>query len=271
MNTHLTNKPEVIEPVKDVAITVREDIFNLESELLKMEQPEIVVNHYFSDGMYAREMIMQKGLLITGKIHKKEHFCVISKGIVNVVSEEKTERIEAPAIYSSLPGTKRAIYAHEDSVWTTFHATNETDIEKIEEMFVTNDYQEYLISRDRNDYTNFLLEYDITEDEANKIKEHTEDHFNLNLDEYSLKISVSPIHGEGLFSTGFIAKGSRVMPARIDNKRTQAGRLTNHSANPNSMSKLLKNGDVDIVALRDINNEEITFSYREVLNLQRGI
>ena len=119
-------------------------VFRLEDEILQMDQIEVEVNHYFSDGIYAREMIMPKGLLITGKIHLQEHFCVVSKGVVDVVSDEKTERIEAPFIYSSKPGAKRAIYAHEDAVWTTFHATTETDIDKIEAKVVTNDINEYL-------------------------------------------------------------------------------------------------------------------------------
>jgi hypothetical protein len=35
-------------------------------------------------------------------------------------------------------------YAHEDTVWTTVHATDETDVEKIEALFVVGTEAEYL-------------------------------------------------------------------------------------------------------------------------------
>ena len=44
---------------------------------------------------------------------------------------------------SSLPGTKRAVYAHPDVVWTTIHLTNETDLDKIEAEVIAPTYQDY--------------------------------------------------------------------------------------------------------------------------------
>ena len=40
----------------------------------------------------------------------------------------------------SQPGTKRVGYAHVDSIWTNYHATKETDVEKIEAELVTETY-----------------------------------------------------------------------------------------------------------------------------------
>ncbi len=39
----------------------------------------------------------------------------------------------APVTIVSQPGTKRAIHALEDTVWTNIHATNETDLDKLVE------------------------------------------------------------------------------------------------------------------------------------------
>ncbi len=44
--------------------------------------------------------------------------------------------IEAPAIFYSDPGTRRAAIVHEDLVWITVHETSETDIEKLEALLV---------------------------------------------------------------------------------------------------------------------------------------
>jgi hypothetical protein len=42
----------------------------------------------------------------------------------------------------SRPGTKRVGYAHEDTIWTTIHATEETDMEKVEKELIAADYEE---------------------------------------------------------------------------------------------------------------------------------
>ena len=103
---------------------------------------EITPVHYFAKGLYAREIFIPKGTLLTGKIHRTEHLNIISKGDISVVTEEGTKRITAPFTMIAKPGTKRVGYAHEDTVWTTVHATDETDLEKIELELIAADYGE---------------------------------------------------------------------------------------------------------------------------------
>ena len=45
----------------------------------------------------------------------------------------------------SSAGTKRAVYAHEDTVWTTIHAnsTNETDLDNLEDFIIAKNYEEF--------------------------------------------------------------------------------------------------------------------------------
>lgn len=109
-----------------------EKIFQLEKQMEKMEQVEIQTRHYFSKGLYAREIFIPKGVLLTGKIHKTEHINVLSQGEITVWTEEGMKRLKAPFMFVSQPGTKRVGYAHEDCVWTTIHGTNETEIDKLE-------------------------------------------------------------------------------------------------------------------------------------------
>ena len=104
------------------------------------EALNIVAKHYFANGFYAREMTMPKGCALVGKIHKSEHLCIVSKGAVDIASEERTERISAPYTYVSKPGAKRAIYAHEDTVWTTVHMSDEIDVEKLEDELIAESY-----------------------------------------------------------------------------------------------------------------------------------
>lgn len=104
---------------------------------LKVKDPHIL--HYQINGLYAREMWLLANTVIVGKTHKQEHLCIISKGIVKVVSEEFTQLIEAPYTYVSKSGTKRAMYAITDVVWTTIHHIHETDLNKVEKELVQNE------------------------------------------------------------------------------------------------------------------------------------
>jgi len=68
--------------------------------------------------------------------------------------------------------------------------------------------------------------------------------------------------------------GDLIAPARIAGMRTPAGRYTNHSNTPNSAMILTACGDINLIALRDIegckggdNGEEITIDYRQALAL----
>lgn len=121
-----------------------EKIQALETAMREMPQEEIPVKHYFSEGVYAREICIKKGTVLTGHIHKYSQLNILSKGEISVSTEEGIKRISAPFTIVSPAGTKRVAYAHEDCIWTTIHGTRETDIEKIENHFIAKDHNEYL-------------------------------------------------------------------------------------------------------------------------------
>jgi hypothetical protein len=112
---------------------VREAVEQIEDAMQGLPPAFLPIKHYFANGMYAREMTMPAGTIVTGAIHKTTHFCILSQGRVHVMSEDGIEELVAPAIIISQPGTKRAIHALEDTVWTNIHATNETDLDKLVE------------------------------------------------------------------------------------------------------------------------------------------
>jgi len=112
-------------------------VLALQNAILKSENSVTAdacpVVHHFSPGAYAREMSIPAGLVIVGKIHRHAHLNIISKGVLEVFTEAGGNvRLEAPCTFVSEPGIKRVIYACEDSVWTSVHVTNKTDLAEIE-------------------------------------------------------------------------------------------------------------------------------------------
>lgn len=121
------------------ALPQREDVERLQAEVAKFPQVELPTRHLFADGLYCRELFRPKDTLIVGKVHRKEHLYIVLSGEVTVVGDGKRERIKAPRILVSAPGTKRAVYAHEDSICATVHHTFETDLEAIEQELIEDD------------------------------------------------------------------------------------------------------------------------------------
>ncbi len=132
----------------DVAeLSMRDKVHAIEAEMFKREQLDLPVKHYFSQGVYARELHIPKDTTLTGKIHKYQQLNILSKGDISVLTEDGVVRVQAPFTIVSPPGTKRIAYAHEDCVWTTIHGTHETDLDKIEEHFIAQtdvDYAAFL-------------------------------------------------------------------------------------------------------------------------------
>ena len=93
---------------------------------------EVPVTHLQTPGLYCREVSIMKGTMILSARHLTEHPFVISKGKILVITEGgEREILTAPHTGVTKPGTRRAVHALEDTVWATFHPTDETDIEAI--------------------------------------------------------------------------------------------------------------------------------------------
>ncbi len=112
---------------------LREKILAIEAEMAKLPQVDCPVRHHFAPGIYAREMTIPKGVTLTGAVHKTEHLNIVSKGRIAVSTDDGIREVSAPFTFVSKPGTKRIGHAIEETVWTTIHATDETDIDKLVE------------------------------------------------------------------------------------------------------------------------------------------
>lgn len=91
------------------------------------------VRHHFTPGLYAREIFMPRGSIITSRIHKTRHPFIVSAGRCFVyMGGERWESIAAPHFGITEPGTRRILVIIEDTIWTTFHATDKTSVEEID-------------------------------------------------------------------------------------------------------------------------------------------
>ena len=134
----------------DHNLAIRDKVLELEAVMEKMagavsgkDVDQLApVNNYFCKGNYAREIFITKDTCMVGKIHKHEHINVISQGKCIVVTEDGKETLEAPLTFISKAGIKRAVYAVEDTVWTTIHPTEQTDLSKVEDEVIAKSYRE---------------------------------------------------------------------------------------------------------------------------------
>jgi hypothetical protein len=117
----------------------RDDVEKLQQAMSVLPQAELKTRHYWADGMYCRELFRPAGTVIVGKVHKKEHFYIVLSGEVTVSGEGYGERIKAPRIMVSKPGTKRAVYAHVDSICITIHRTEYKELKQIEAELIEHD------------------------------------------------------------------------------------------------------------------------------------
>ena len=119
---------------------MRQKVESLQQELAKLPQYEPKTKHYFHGGMYCREVFRHAGVLVVGAVHKKEHFYLIVSGTVAITDGEgNVQEFTGPHLFSSKPGTKRAVYALTDAVCMTFHATEATTVEEAEATLVEAD------------------------------------------------------------------------------------------------------------------------------------
>jgi len=150
-------------------VAVREGILSLEGHLKdliargEMPEADCPLKHHFAPGAYGREIFIPADSLLVGKIHKHGHLNMIMKGKVSVMTEEGPRTYVGPLVMVSQPGTKRVVYAHEDTMWVTVHLTDSQDLDEIEEQIIAKTYEEFdAIQHD----CRALLEYAANQEEV---------------------------------------------------------------------------------------------------------
>ena len=267
-------------------IGYKELIASAQELLLKKEQQDCPVVHSFGPGIYMREVTLKKGCFAVGHFQRFEHQNIVIKGHVRMLNPDgSTFDIVGPTMFVGTPGQKMG-YIIEDTVWLNVYSTDETDVEKLESTFLDKNTQwlDYVKTRienlrdtfqeARDDYLLLLKEFGISHAQARYETEITADLIDFPLGSYQVRVDESPIEGRGLFATSNIEAGAVICPARLDGRRTPAGRFTNHSNKPNARFVKNDHGDLYLVSTRSIEGckggtigEELTVDYREALEL----
>lgn len=259
------------------------DLQALETALCSVPQADCPVTHHFGPGVYIREVHLPAGAAVIGHAHRHEHLCVMLKGRLTLIGMDGGNReISAPATFMSRAGRKVAVI-HEDVIFQNVYATEETDIETLEsqlfdksaafveatKLLIAADHTE-----DQEDYLAAIAEHGFTHEAVRAIVENEADQVPFRHGGYKVMVATSFIDGKGLFATGNFAPGDVIAPARVDGRRTPAGRFINHSKTPNAEMLPLPNGDIECVAMRAIAGcrggnigEEITVDYRQALRM----
>ena len=268
----------------NLALTTLANLANPEQALLAHKQTGCPVTHHFGPSLCIREVFMPAGTLAIGHRQKFDHMNIMLQGKVMVVGDNgEFVTLTAPLMFVGKPGRKVG-YVLEDVIWQNVYATDLKDINDVEDYFIEKslDWQtdaeaKFAVNAiahnaSREDYLAVLSESGISHEIARQQTENEDDR--LDLDNANFRVAKSPIDGLGLYVTSSVNEGDIICPARIDGMRTQAGRYTNHALNPNAKMVLLDNGDINLVALTDIQGcqggdigTEATIDYRQALNL----
>jgi len=110
-----------------------------------LDIPELPIKHEFADQIYLRQMLMHEGQIVVGAIHNHEHVWFLMKGKITINDNGEVIDHIAPCYMVSKPGSKRIIYAHEDSIFVNVHKnpSNTKDLSQLEEEIVSKDMKEF--------------------------------------------------------------------------------------------------------------------------------
>lgn len=261
------------------------DLDKMEAVGLMLPNVEVKVAHHFGPGIYMREAVLPVGLYL-GRAHREPCQNIMVAGCLSLLTPNGWQTLHAPQTFTSQPGRKMAI-VHEPTVWLNVWATPETDLDVLEGVLFDDstymaEWREAVMrfardraGPDREDFAAFVEESKWTVEEVRELSEALDDQIPMPSPWSStLQVLESPIEGKGLFTSSPINAGSVIAPARIDGKRTPAGRFVNHSRTPNAKMLDAGAGLIVVVALRDIAGchggdpgEEITVDYRQAITV----
>lgn len=94
------------------------------------------IEHFFTEGVYARKMVIPAGTQIPTHQHVYDHLSILAQGRVRVAVGPVSQEYVAPAMIEIKKNMSHRITAIEDSVWFCVHATSATDIESLEQSVI---------------------------------------------------------------------------------------------------------------------------------------
>jgi hypothetical protein len=262
------------------SVLVKTQIQNLQNELLKMPQSEIVTEHTFYPGFYERKITIPAWTVLTGAEHKTGYTVRLEKGTIAVNIGEKVQIMTAPMEFQAKAGAQRVGRVFEEEVvWVDVYENPdncqnlkviETRLYVVPECGLGENRVQLQINNAQKDYQLFLDQIGLNQAEIDKIVTNESDCIDMPKNVF-VELRDSKIHGKGLFATKSFKKGEIVCPGRLNGKRTPGGRFINHSYDSNILP--IKVGDdIYATAIRDIyENEELLVDYRSSMRVNFGI
>ena len=114
-----------------------------QEEMLKTTE----LNHYRIQGVYARELKLKAGTILTGKIHNFESMGILSQGRMRIYNSEGAKIVEAPYVTVDKPGVKRLGVCETDCTFVSIHRTDAETIEDIEDELVSDTFEQFELKR----------------------------------------------------------------------------------------------------------------------------
>ena len=114
-----------------------------QEEMLKTTE----LNHYRIPGVYARELKLKAGTILTGKIHNFESLGILSQGRMRILTSEGAKIVEAPYVTVDKPGIKRLGVCETDCTFVSIHRTDAETIEDIEDELVSDTFEQFELKR----------------------------------------------------------------------------------------------------------------------------
>jgi hypothetical protein len=133
-----TSREEIRKKICQLELAMENEVGN--GVLINAVDSYPILSRY-AKGMYIRQISIPAGHFVIGRLHREDHYNVITKGKVSVLTEEGgLEVFTAPVSMISPAGCKRVLFTHEDTEWTTTHVTDLTDVDEIEKQVIAPSY-----------------------------------------------------------------------------------------------------------------------------------
>lgn len=114
-------------------------VYKFEKFLETFSQVKVEPKHEFADGICKREIVFEAGTLATGKLHTRDHMDVMLEGEMLVATPDGFKRLIAPCTMITKAGSKKAGIALKRTRWLSFHPTQATTREELEQEIVCED------------------------------------------------------------------------------------------------------------------------------------
>ena len=97
---------------------------------------DLGILHHFSSGVYIKQMHLPKDHYAETHEHEYPHFGLLGKGSVIGEMDSVACSYTAPCVIEIAAGVKHKITALEDVTWFCIHATDETDVDHIDQVLI---------------------------------------------------------------------------------------------------------------------------------------